>query len=255
MKKRTLSDLAQEALETAIFADDGLILTKQLDGKIYKEVNTVLSELGGKWNSRQKKHLFPAYTDWQVLLSSVIDKGEIALAIDSGFYPTPDHLVTMMIKFMNLNENEIVLEPNGGRGNILKPVRQFSAEKGLNLSLFACEINPMFVSELRLDDFLVAEGDFLTFDAVEKADKIIMNPPFEANGDIKHGIHAFRHLKKGGTMSIITRLNVDEGSTKYHQAWNELCRNYRINELPLPSGSFKQAGTMMETKLNIFQKV
>lgn len=68
MKKRTLSGLAQDALQTAEFADDGLILTKQLDGKIYKEVNLVLTELGGKWNSRQMKHLFPTDTDWQVLL-------------------------------------------------------------------------------------------------------------------------------------------------------------------------------------------
>ena len=254
MKKKNLSDLAKDALETAVFENNGLVLTRRLDVKIYQEIKTVLAEFGGKWHSKSNRHLFPDDTDWRQLLAHVIDTGEISLAKDSGYYPTPAQIVELMIDAADFKAADVFLEPSAGTGQIINLVRDFSARHKLNLDLFACELNPRFAGELRRRGLRVAEGDFLSFEAVSKADKILMNPPFENNGDIKHGLHAFRHLKTGGRMLIITRAGVDYGRTVEHARWREQCENYRTAVLDLPSGSFKSAGTLIETKLHLFEK-
>ena len=201
-----------------------------------------------------KTHL-PGFFDWRIFLTDVIETGQIAFARDAGYYPTPEQIVEMMIDAADFQPNELFFEPSAGRGNILKAVRELSLRKNLDLQIFACELNPRFVAELRGDNFLVAAGDFLSFDAVEKADKILMNPPFGANGSgIKHSLHAFRHLKPGGKMIVLTRADVDKGQTRWHDEWNKLCASYRTASHDLPSASFKEVGTLVETKISVFLK-
>ena len=86
---------------------------------------------------------------------------------------------------------------------------------------------------------------------VDDYDRVIMNPPFSHGRWYKHVLHAYKFLKPGGRLvAIIPNGAINQ---KYQEEWNAMMRGF-VNEIPLPKGTFKESGTMIETRILVVEK-
>ena len=57
--KIQLTEKQKMLLQHLQCTDNRVVITAQLDRSDYKELNKVLEGLGGKWNRKEKAHIFP----------------------------------------------------------------------------------------------------------------------------------------------------------------------------------------------------
>jgi phospholipid N-methyltransferase len=115
-----------------------------------------------------------------------------------GFFPTPTNLINEMIDQLDIKENDQILEPSSGKGDILKELLKSECKNitGLEINY---TLNEYIKKVIGFDNCL--HSDFLNHD--QNYNKIIMNPPFEKQQDIDHINHAFKLLKDGGRLVAI----------------------------------------------------
>jgi 16S rRNA G1207 methylase RsmC len=81
-----------------------------------------------------------------------------------------------------------------------------------------------------------------------------MNPPFEEGQDIDHVQFAYENLDNGGKMAAIMSegpfFRSDRNSTNFRE-WLEKVGGRSII---LPAGTFKESGTMVNTRMVIIEK-
>jgi hypothetical protein len=137
-----------------------------------------------------------------------------------GFFPTPDDLIDKMLEFADIQEEDHILEPEAGIGNIPDRIRL----KGFTNPITCIELSPSLHEILELKGY-----NAFCRDAIERGfmdntqfEKIIMNPPFEKGQDIDHVMFCFEtYLKPGGRLVAIMSSGSLTGSTKKHLEFNE----------------------------------
>ncbi|WP_230625378.1 methyltransferase [Cupriavidus necator] len=178
-------------LDRAAVEGNAIKLTQQLDPALYKRVNKVLDAAGGKWNRKAQAHLFErdaASTIDQILLT-----GEIVVPQDFGYFPTPPNVVARLFELAGLSPGMTMLEPEAGTGNIARPAAEICTVDCVEL----LEANVKVLREAGFARSIV-QGDFLEQVPTPAYDRIIMNPPFEKQADIRHVTHALNFLAPGG---------------------------------------------------------
>ena len=222
----------------------------QLERSDYDAVNEVFSNLGGKWNKKEKAHLFPYPIAG--LLAGVIASGELPPKNPTAFFPTPSGVVDSMIELSGVNEfmdaDWRVLEPSAGTGAIARAVRQAAD----SVTLHCCEVLPVNRAALQSEGFEVVADDFMSYTPDQPYDVILMNPPFSLDGDpvayITHIRHAWSMLKEHGYLVAITPCGWLTNSTKKQVEFREfVCDQLEFYEIG--SGVFKESGTMTNTML------
>jgi hypothetical protein len=145
---------------------------------------------------------------------------------NADFYPTPVHVIDMMLA-AEILEGKQVLEPSAGRGDIV----DYCAGAGAMVS--ACEIEPDLQTIL-FGKCRVIAPDFLTLtsDQISHIDLIIMNPPFSA--DEKHINHAFDIAPPG--CKIIALCNFETLNNRYSSS------RRRLSSLVNEYGSYENLG-------------
>lgn len=128
-----------------------------------------------------------------------LERQFIGTKID-GFFPTPANLAAQIVELADIQEGETVLEPSAGLGHLADEIKA-----QVNNELQCIEYNSRLAEALILKGYNVINEDFLSHTA--KYDKIVMNPPFENGQDIKHVVHAFNLLNKGGRVVAIMANN------------------------------------------------
>src|SRR5690349_24405020 len=99
----------------------------QLDRKLYEAVNKALAALGGKWNRKQRAHLFTR--DPRPALEAALDDGTMPVHQDKvmSFWRTPADLAGRLVDAVGpadaVDVPDRVLEPSTGGGVIPKVVR------------------------------------------------------------------------------------------------------------------------------------
>lgn len=227
-----------------------LILPPSLDSKVYKNVNEVLENAGGKWNRKAKAHIFPG--DPIDLLLPKLEKGEIVdqKKLYQSYY-TPQEVAEYVIDLTDV-EGFSVLEPSGGDGALIK-----AAMKAGALAVDTIELNPELEATLsKLDAGRVLIGDFMDLKPNDKIaflpqyERIIMNPPYTKNQDVAHVLHAVRFLKPDGELVAIMLGNPDRSVfKKLTNKLDVLGWKHRLEQLP--TASFKYSGTMVNTMVLI----
>jgi protein-L-isoaspartate O-methyltransferase len=165
-------------------------------------------------------------------------------------FPTPPDLAARMAELAKIQPRHRVLEPQAGTGNLVRAALDVAP-----VDMVAVEIHPQLAAllrssclpvgqesrvEVRCCDFLECQPDDLgLFDA------ILMNPPFDHGLDIKHIDHAIQFLRPGGILSAICANGPRQQAALQPRAsfWEDL-----------PSGSFKTAGTNVNTALLMIQR-
>jgi len=168
-------------------------------------------------------------------------KAGVQITIAPQLYPTPEPLAARMVQLAELTPECHVMEPSAGTGNLLKAIK----DAGIPARLSACELNLKLADDLagKFQGALIYPGDFLELTGWELGapfDRILMNPPFSDGADIKHIRHAATMLKPGGKLIAICANGPRQQAALRNDAdvWEEL-----------PAGTFKHAGTMVNTAL------
>lgn len=171
-----------------------------------------------------------------------------ALAKNLSFYPSPELVVTALLKDLWITEESRVLEPSAGTGAIVKAL----LAKGARVD--AIEIHPDRVAELeRIGGRLkVLSANFLQVPANPIYTHVVMNPPFYGTHWMEHVTHAFDFLAPGGKLVAVLPISSELGETKKHRAFRKWAtdrnRGWGKAEFrDLPAESFLTSGTRVNT--------
>ena len=208
----------------------------QLDRKTYLAVNKVLENLGGKWNRKQRAHIFESdisdRIDNVLLTGKVVDPKK-----EFQFFETPPELAKRLVDMADIQPGETVLEPSAGRGVIAVAIGMWNI-----LNVIDCiELNATNRKYLGNKGFSVVANNFLI--TTKKYDVIIANPPFTKQQDIDHVSHMI-DLANRVVVSVMGA-GVKFRQNKKTLAFWEKVAQYSWELIDLPSGTFKASGTMV----------
>jgi len=241
MKTRSISNDVLAVLSAGCI--DGKLFflpDRQLDRKLYEAVNKVLDALGGKWNRKEKAHVFA--TDCTDRIESAIETGEFNLPADMGWFPTPAALAERIIEMVGVDDGMTVLEPSAGEGGIYSLLPTQCKVLAFEIDPRRAEVMAQRMKEADNSDEIRC-ADFLTSIPYPAFDRVIMNPPFAKRADIHHVLHARKFLKPGGKLVAIMSAGIAFREDKLSIDFRRQCDTIEA----LPEDSFKESGTGVNT--------
>lgn len=227
-----------------------LRLTGQLDRKLYTSTNAVLEAAGGTWNKREKAHVFQV--DACDAMEKIILTGEVdyakspkSVAQIYGFFPTPTPVVARLMELADVQPNMRVLEPSAGLGAIAYPC----AEAGALVDCYEIQQGNAAMLAMNAPHDLgnTKVADFLQIEPHAEYDRVVMNPPFAKQADIKHVLHALKFLKPDGLLVSVMSSGVTFRNDKLTQSFRDLVSAHGGDIEALEDGAFKSSGTMVRT--------
>ncbi|WNI20384.1 methyltransferase [Actinacidiphila sp. ITFR-21] len=218
----------------------------ELDRVVYEQLNTVLKEMGGRWDGRKavRAHVFPhrIEEDFRQFLTA----GEYPTRYEQGWFPTPHQLVMQVCDLAGICAGMTVLEPSAGAGALTAEL----ARRGGVVDSVELDANRAALLRKQGDSRRVIAGDFLSLDPLDYAegfDRIVMNPPF--TGGLDHIRHAIGFMKDDGILVSVMSAGLmwwsDKASAEFRAAVEEVGGEIE----PLPEGSFAAVGTDARTCL------
>ncbi|MHA1572910.1 MAG: DUF3560 domain-containing protein [Alphaproteobacteria bacterium] len=165
-------------------------------------------------------------------------------------FVTPKDLAKRVVMLAGIEAGQSVLEPSAGTGALIDPIA--AAFCGFDCGrLVMVEVNCALAGQLREtrnkwahaneSNFCIENADFLECNGnLGTFDRIVMNPPFANGADIKHIRHAQKFLKPGGRLVAICA-----NGPRQRAAFMDIAEHWE----DLPAGTFKQAGTNVNTAL------
>lgn len=235
-----ISQEVMQVLDHAEVEGNKLVLTGQLDRKLYQDVNKVLEAIGGKWSKGAKAHVF----DMPVadVLEPIMETGEYSRTKqDFGQFDSPEDVVGRVIQLAGIDAGMDVLEPSAGIGNVAAAAERCGAH------VTAWEIDPKRAEKVRAIAKSTNVADFLLATPGPYFDRVVMNPPFAKQADIDHVLHAHKFLKSGGRLVSVMSASVlfrDNAKTK---AFRDFVEDRGGSFERLPDASFAQSGTAVHT--------
>ncbi|WP_228980173.1 methyltransferase [Streptomyces sp. DH12] len=218
----------------------------ELDSALYERMNTVLKDIGGRWDGRKavRAHVFPFPV--QEFMRACLAAKEWPSRFEQGWYPTPPRVVFDILEHASIRVGHTVLDPSAGAGSLAKPAAE-------QMGLVDCvEIDPRRAHVLRELGVArrVIEGDFLSLDpmAIEDPyDRVLMNPPFA--DAIAHVMHALGFMADGGTLVAVMPESITWHTDRATVAFRKLIADAEGELIPLPADAFAPAGTNVRTVL------
>lgn len=248
-KKLTFEPEVLEILQSMKWENDGLlgILTcGQLDRDMYLKVNKALDALGGKWNRKTGGHIFKV--DPRDAIYETVETGVLEVEKD-GFFETPlavfERMIHLSIPY------GLILEPSAGLGAIADNLSKLVSKD----DILCLEKNSQRCAELLKKGYtIIPKGNFLDYNPGPIFDRVYMNPPFEQLQDVDHVLHAYECLRNGGELVSVMAESAffrsDVKSTDFRKWLDTVDSAYE----KLPEGSFKESGTMVNTRLIVIRK-
>lgn len=223
-------------------------LEGQLERGLYVKVNKVLQALGGKWNRTAKAHVFDG-GDPQDLLSDVVTTGQyLDWRQELQFYETPRPLAEQMCEIAGADDETAILEPSAGRGALARVARDMGA------SVWCIEVHPKFADDLSSQGFHVTVGDFLQMTPDACYNAVVMNPPFRNGQDMGHVRYAFEFLIAGGVLVAVMSAGMTFRQDRKAVAFRAWLAQRGGTWEELPSGTFKESGTLVNAVLVTVRK-
>lgn len=222
---------------------------EELERELYAEVDKALKGMGGKWNRKEKCHIFDY--DMEEEFKKVTDRGKyINWKKETQFFPTPKEIAEYMTGLVVITNNRRykIMEPEAGQGNILDCI----PNKDVN-EIIAVEINPNHCQYLKNKGYNPICCDFLETD-FKDIDFVFMNPPFTKGQEVDHIIHAYSSLKEGGQLVSIISGAYKYNSRGKYKKFKEFLDKTEASILELPPNSFKESGTNIETNILFIEK-
>jgi predicted RNA methylase len=244
-------------LSTAEVTETSLRITAgRLDRKVYLAVDKAVQALGGKWDRKTKTHTFPSGAASQLVENAILT-GEVTLPKnDLAFFPTSPELARQLVVMAGVKKGWKVLEPSAGTGRIVDAILAagglpFAVERDIGMrTKLALRDPPIMVIGATISGPAV---DFMDLDprvAMNSYDAVVMNPPFKKSGKgdhLDHVRHAFNFLKPKGVLVSVLPVSIEFREDKRYREFRDWHRERNGEVVRLPEGSFKDAGTSVNT--------
>ena len=222
----------------------------QLDRKEYLEVKNKLELIGGKWKGG-KTQAFIFEQNPKELLDKICDGENINLKKEFQFFETPEKIADNLVYYADIQNYDTVLEPSAGRGAILKAIAKISPVVPCCYEIM--DLNKTMLIKTGLNYRLLGE-DFLNNDDNLEYSKIVANPPFSKNQDIKHIYEMWNRLARGGRIVTIASAHWKNCDNKKEKEFREWLENKDAEIIGLENGEFKESGTMIKMCIIILNK-
>lgn len=259
IKTVDISDEAAEVLRRGVWSGKVFMLPAgHLEKPLYAQVDKALRALGGKWHKGLRGHLFAQ--DAADAMRAALESGNVVdtkRTLEQFFTPAAlaEHIV---VQLAGVTRGTLVLEPSAGGGALVGPALDQGA------SVIAVEIDQglagalKILGQMRGGDLNVINTDFLNVPVLSITPTVVvMNPPFSRGQDMAHVRHAFAMLAPGGTLVAIMSphwvQSTDRASNDFRVFLSQLGDDAYDWE-SLPEGSFKQAGTGVNTGVLLLRK-
>jgi len=173
-------------------------------------------------------------------------KAGIKVVSAPQLFPTPAAIVDKVVAAAGIEAGHRVLEPSAGTGAMLGLILDAGAD------VVAVEIRQDLAAALQRfptvevyqENFLACESERLgTFD------RIVMNPPFAGEQDIRHVMHAAKFLKPSGRLVAIMSAGVTFRQDRLARDFRAMVEERGGVIEPLPEDAFKASGTGVNTVL------
>lgn len=254
-----IEDDVLAVLDAAEVEGSAVRLTGQLDRGLYERVNKVLAAAGGRWNRKARAHLFdesPAETLEQVMQTGQI----VAVKQELGQFDSPPEVVARLMELAEIEPGMRVLEPSAGVGNIVAELLPHQIE------IVAVEIDPKRFR--KLDELVGLErrrraprrrllycADILEWlsDPGDPNlhgiafDRIVMNPPFARQEDIRHVMSVASFLKPGGRLISVMGAGVRFRENRLALEFRQFLQEHNGRIENLPEGAFRSSGTLVNS--------
>ena len=235
----------EEILKHCTLEDNVLRLPQvQFNKKSYAEAKKWIEEAGGSWQGGKVQGFIFPFNPERVF--SILNEGKRCnLAQEYQFFETPDEVADWLVMLAGgIHEHDKVLEPSAGRGALVKAIHRSCPDAVVDCYEMMPE-NKELLS--RLWGINIIGDDFTKSTIGKKYTKIIANPPFSGNQDIRHVRMMYDMLEQGGTLASIT-------SAHWEFAEEKTCRDFRQwledvggAKYEIESGAFKESGTGVRT--------
>jgi predicted RNA methylase len=176
---------------------------------------------------------------------------EAPLTVDARTecFATPAPVVKRMIETAGLEPGMTVLEPSAGTGAIARPAAELGAE------VTCIELDHSLWQRLAADGRYrsVQHGDFLEAGPADGPlyDRVLMNPPFRGQADIRHVTHALSFVKPGGMVIAIMPASAGFRQDKTAEAFRTLVAGCGGRFERLPDDAFEASGTSVRTVMAV----
>jgi hypothetical protein len=223
----------------------------QFNKKVYARVKKLLEDAGARWEGgKTQAFVFPF--DPGRIMGELRDGKSVNLQQDWQFFETPDAIADWLVELSGgIGPTDTVLEPSAGRGALIRAIHRAAPGVVVDYVELMPE-NRELLEGLKNTNF--KHDDFEKLDAGNRYSKIIANPPFANNQDIRHVQKMYSHLQEGGALASITGANWTFATTKEATAFREWLKTVGAEVREIPGGAFKESGTTIATKVIIINK-
>ena len=239
-----------------------IIECKDITDDEYDRLRWVMESYGGRWNERCKGFKFNEFDDEKLKsIKADLSVGFVNLSEEKrnrerdAFFPTPVKVVDKMIRTANLKPDSIMLESSAGTGRILD-----EAKKVINSidNFVVIEMNSERQRILRDKGYRVdfngtfedSLKDSETLKKIKNCDKVVINPPFKNDSDVKHLLISYMFCADNADVVSILQENSLYYDRQIHRVFKEflsLIGKDAYEVVSLPAGSFKDELTTVDT--------
>lgn len=239
-----------------------IIECKDITDDEYDRLRWVMESYGGRWNERCKGFKFNEFDDEKLKsIKADLSVGFVNLSEEKrtrekdAFFPTPVKIVDKMIETANLKPDSIMLESSAGTGRILD-----EAKKVINSidNFVVIEMNSERQRILRDKGYKVdfngtfedSLKDSETLKKIKNCDKVVINPPFKNDSDVKHLLISYMFCADNADVVSILQENSLYYDRQIHRVFKEflsLIGKDAYEVVSLPAGSFKDELTTVDT--------
>ena len=220
----------------------------RVSDKEYDILKPTIEALGGHWREREKAFVFgiDVRNEIKAIFANNFKVSQEWLnnwmeQHKTQFFPTPTAVAERVVELAEISEGQRVLEPSAGRGNLLDCI----PVKCQVLAIEPLKENAIYLEKKGYNYCLSTFEE--AYPSLPKFDRIIMNPPFSGQKDIKHFMMAYDLLAEGGILVGILSENALYYDTDVTHNFNMFLRNHRTNIENVPFHSFKESGTTIDT--------
>lgn len=239
-----------------------IIECKDITDDEYDRLRWVMESYGGRWNERCKGFKFNEFDDEKLKsIKADLSVGFVNLSEEKrtrekdAFFPTPVKVVDKMIETANLKPDSIMLESSAGTGRILDEAKKIINSVG---NFVVIEMNGERQRILRDKGYKVdfngtfedSLKDSETLKKIKNCDKVVINPPFKNDSDVKHLLISYMFCADKADVVSILQENSLYYDRQIHRVFKEflsLIGKDAYEVVSLPAGSFKDELTTVDT--------